>query len=107
MASICGIAPGIPGIIWQVDQDAFNDDGIVNFYYADSFTSFAISFFLYWVLCILFPFKIGKEQDEEDYYGSFTEEVAIKKGMIPYDVSKDISFTEVEPIDRKKNTHKT
>ncbi|VUG17981.1 THI7 [Brettanomyces bruxellensis] len=107
IASICGIAPGIPGIIWQVDQDAFNDNGIVNFYYADSFTSFAISFFLYWVLCILFPFKIGKEQDEEDYYGSFTKEVAIKKGMIPYDDSKDISFTDVEPIDRKKNTHKS
>lgn len=84
-AWVAGMAPGLPGIAAQVNPDMFkNDPGIVNFYYADSFTSFLISFFTYWILCLIFPVKIGIAHDDKDFYGAFTDEVARKKGMIPY-----------------------
>ncbi|XDT38492.1 Hypothetical protein J6899_05302 [Nakaseomyces glabratus] len=81
IAMIVPMAPGLPGIAWQVNHNAFNNRGIVNFYYGDSFFAFVMSFCLYWILCIIFPFKINVLQD---YYGAFDEKTAIKKGMVPY-----------------------
>ena len=74
----------LPGIAWEVDQNYFHNAGIINFFYGDSFFSFLISFFLYWGLCVVFPFKITVKQDGKDYYGAFTDEEARKKGMVPY-----------------------
>ncbi|KAI8392469.1 hypothetical protein J6895_05340 [Nakaseomyces glabratus] len=84
IAMIVPMAPGLPGIAWQVNHKAFNNRGIVNFYYGDSFFAFVMSFCLYWILCIIFPFKINVLQDDKDYYGAFDEKTAIKKGMVPY-----------------------
>lgn len=84
VAIICGIAPGLPGIAWNVNKKYFHNDGIVNFYYGDSFFAFLISFFLYWILCLIFPIKINIEHDDKDYYGAFTDEVARSKGLIPF-----------------------
>lgn len=83
-AWIAGMAPGLPGIAWEVNNDYFTNTGIVNFYYGDSFFSFVISFFLYWILCLIFPIKITIKQDDKDYYGCFTDEVARKKGLVPH-----------------------
>lgn len=84
VAWVCGMTPGLPGIAWQVNNNYFHNKGIINFFYGDSFFSFVISFFLYWFLCVVFPFEINILNDEKDYYGAFTEEVARKKGMVPY-----------------------
>ncbi|AJT77976.1 BHH_G0050840.mRNA.1.CDS.1 [Saccharomyces cerevisiae] len=84
VAWVCGMAPGLPGIAWEVNNDYFNNTGIINFFYGDSFFSFLISFFVYWGLCLLFPFKITVKHDDKDYYGAFTDEEARKKGMVPY-----------------------
>lgn len=84
LAFVCGMAPGLPGIAWSVNNNYFHNQGIVNFFYADSFTAFLISFFLYWILCLIFPIKIKIEHDDKDYYGAFTDEVARKKGLVPY-----------------------
>ncbi len=78
------MTPGLPGIAWQVNNNYFHNKGIVNFYYGDSFFAFAISFSLYWILCLLFPFKIEILHDDKDYYGAFDDDTAIKKGMVPY-----------------------
>ncbi|CCE62376.1 hypothetical protein TPHA_0C02230 [Tetrapisispora phaffii CBS 4417] len=83
-AMTVGMAPGLPGIAWQVDNNYFNNQGIVNFYYGDSFFSFAISFFTYWIVCYFFPITITVPHDTKDYYGAFDDEVARKKGLIPY-----------------------
>lgn len=83
-AMILGMAPGLPGIAWQVNNNYFDNKGIVNFYYGDSFFSFFISFFVYWCTCYFFPVTITIPHDDKDYYGSFTDEVARKKGMIPF-----------------------
>ncbi|EDO17596.1 hypothetical protein Kpol_1061p20 [Vanderwaltozyma polyspora DSM 70294] len=83
-AMVVGMAPGLPGIAWQVNNDYFHNKGIVNFYYGDSFFSFAISFFFYWILCYFFPIKVTIPHDDKDYYGALTDEVARKKGMIPF-----------------------
>ena len=85
VAWVAGMTPGLPGIAWQVNNNYFTNRGIVNFYYGDSFFSFVISFFLYWILCVAFPFKIDILNDAKDYYGAFTTEEAIAKGMVPYD----------------------
>ena len=84
VAWVCGMAPGLPGIAWEVNNDYFHNTGIINFFYGDSFFSFLISFFVYWGLCLLFPFKITVKHDDKDYYGAFTDEEARKKGMVPY-----------------------
>ena len=84
VAWVCGMAPGLPGIAWEVNNDYFHNIGIINFFYGDSFFSFLISFFVYWGLCLLFPFKITVKHDDKDYYGAFTDEEARKKGMVPY-----------------------
>lgn len=83
-AWVAGMAPGLPGIAWEVNNDYFHNKGIINFYYGDSFFSFIISFFLYWILCLIFPYKITIKQDDKDYYGCFTDEVARKKGLVPH-----------------------
>ncbi|AJT80426.1 Thi72p [Saccharomyces cerevisiae YJM681] len=84
VAWVCGMAPGLPGIAWEVNNDYFHNTGIINFFYGDSFFSFLISFFVYWGLCLLFPFRITVKHDDKDYYGPFTDEEARKKGMVPY-----------------------
>ena len=81
---VVGMTPGLPGIDWQVNNNYFHNKGIVNFYYGDSFFAFAISFSLYWILCLIFPFKIEILHDDKDYYGAFDDDTAIKKGMVPY-----------------------
>ncbi|AQZ11355.1 THI7 (YLR237W) [Zygosaccharomyces parabailii] len=91
-AWIAGMAPGLPGIAWEVNNKYFNNVGIVNFYYGDSFFSFVISFFLYWILCLVFPVKINIKQDDRDYYGAFTDDEARAKGMIPY---SEVSLEEI------------
>ncbi|CAR24120.1 Thiamine transporter thi7 [Lachancea thermotolerans] len=85
-AFVCGMAPGLPGIAAEANANimAKMDRGIVNFFYADSFTSFAISFFMYWILCLIFPVKIGIEQDDKDYFGAFTDEEARERGVVPF-----------------------
>ncbi|CCF59595.1 hypothetical protein KAFR_0H01860 [Kazachstania africana CBS 2517] len=93
IAWICGMVPGLPGMAWQVNSNLFNNSGIVNFYYGDSFFSFLISFFLYWILCIVFPPKIEILHDDKDYFGAFTDEMARRKGLVPY---SEISEEEIE-----------
>lgn len=85
VAWVVGMAPGLPGIASQVNPNYFSNKGIVNFYYGDSFFSFMISFFLYWFLCVVFPFNIDILHDAKDYYGSFSTEEAVAKGIIPFE----------------------
>ncbi|SSD62032.1 uncharacterized protein SCODWIG_03794 [Saccharomycodes ludwigii] len=103
-AWVVGMAPGLPGMAWQVNNDYFNNRGIVNFYYADSFTSFLISFFTYWGLCLIFPVKIKIKHDDKDYYGAFTDEEARKKGMVPY---SELSAEEIQKVFDKVNNETT
>lgn len=84
VAWIVGMTPGLPGMAWETNNKLFNNKGIVNFYYGDSFFSFVMSFFLYWILCLIFPVRVKVKRDEKDYYGAFGEEEARKKGMVPY-----------------------
>ncbi|CCH58854.1 hypothetical protein TBLA_0A10780 [Henningerozyma blattae CBS 6284] len=102
VALACGMTPGFPGIAWQVNNNYFRNKGIVNFYYGDSFFSFLISFFLYWILCLIWPTKIEIKHDDADYYGAFTDEMAMKKGMIPYS-----QLTEDEVLKHMKHDGKS
>ncbi|CCK67948.1 thiamine transporter THI7 KNAG_0A02590 [Huiozyma naganishii CBS 8797] len=100
VAWIFGMTPGLPGIAWEVNNNYFHNKGIVNFFYGDSFFAFAISFFLYWALCYVFPFKIDILHDDMDYFDAFTDEEAEEKGMIPFSqitpemISNHIMFKE-------------
>lgn len=96
LAFLCAMAPGIPGIVWAVNNDNIANKGIINYYYADTFTSFLISFFLYWLLCLLFPLEINKKHDDKDYYGAFTDEKARMKGMIPFSELAEDEFNEYQ-----------
>ena len=80
-------APGLPGIYYQVHPPAVMSvaqRGILDYFYFNCFTSSLISFFLYWGLCVIWPVQ-QSVPDDKDYYGAFTTEQAIKRGMVPYD----------------------
>lgn len=100
VAWICGMTPGLPGMAWQVNPNYFHNKGIVNFFYGDSFFAFVISFFLYWILCLIFPYKIEVLTDDKDYYGAFDDETARAKGLIPF------SELPSDEIDHYKFDHK-
>ncbi|GAV52915.1 hypothetical protein ZYGR_0AI01970 [Zygosaccharomyces rouxii] len=104
VAWVVGMTPGLPGMAWETNNKLFNNRGIVNFYYGDSFFSFFMSFFLYWFLSVVFPVKIKIKRDEKDYYGAFTEEEAREKGMVPYSevTNEEIAFhhNQIAPLRR-------
>lgn len=84
-AFIAGVAPGLPGMAWQVNPDYFSNVGIIRFYYADSFFAFLISFSSYWALCYFWPVTITVVIDEFDYFDAFTEKERLKYGISPLD----------------------
>lgn len=88
-------APGLPGLYYQIHPDQKHSPGIDNFFYANSFVAFLISFFSYWILCLIWPLKITIKQDSKDYYNAFTEAQALKKGMIPYSQLTEEDLNEV------------
>lgn len=51
---------------------------------------------LYTTLCFIFKVKRAGMQDEHDMYGTFEEEVAIKKGIAPFEGPKVIDDIEVQ-----------
>ncbi|GAV47901.1 hypothetical protein ZYGR_0I01970, partial [Zygosaccharomyces rouxii] len=106
VAWIVGMTPGLPGMAWETNNNLFNNKGIVNFYYGDSFFSFFISFFVYWFLCLIFPFKINIKHDDKDYYGAFSDEEARKRGMVPYsEVTNDeIAYHHDQRVHRSGST---
>lgn len=93
IAWVVGMTPGLPGMAWQVNNNYFHNKGIVNFFYGDSFFSFSISFFLYWILCFFFPSKITILHDDKDYFCSLKDEVARARGMVPF---SEISQEEID-----------
>ncbi|SCU81710.1 LADA_0C00606g1_1 [Lachancea dasiensis] len=95
-AFTCGMAPGLPGLAAEANPNIQVSQGILNFYMADSFTSFLISFFVYWILCLVFPVKINIKQDDKDYYGAFTDEQARKRGLIPFSELHDSEVNEYD-----------
>lgn len=103
IAFVCGVGPGLPGMAWQINNNYFHDaQGIINFYYGDSFFAFLISFFVYWFLCWIKPIKISQETDEKDFYNAFTEKEQIKYGMEPLEDSSVNLSEEVEHIPESK-----
>ncbi|SCU96706.1 LAFA_0G07668g1_1 [Lachancea sp. 'fantastica'] len=99
-AFVCGMTPGLPGLAAEANPNIKVSQGILNFYLADSFTSFLISFFTYWIVCLIFPVKIKIEQDDKDYYNSFTDEEARRRGMAPF---SELLPEEVNEYDYQKN----
>lgn len=84
IAFVCGVGPGLPGVAWQINNHYFtNAQGIINFYYGDSFFAFLISFTLYWFLCWIKPVQISQAVDDKDYYNALTEKEQIKYGIEP------------------------
>lgn len=90
-------APGLPGIYYQVhypEEMTTAINGIMNYFYYNCFTSSLISFFGYWGLCLIWPVQ-QSVPDDKDYYGAFTTEQAIKRGMVPYDELTEEELQEV------------
>ncbi|CCH41629.1 putative membrane protein [Wickerhamomyces ciferrii] len=99
VAFVCATAPGLPGMAWQINNHYFsNAQGIINFYYGDTFFAFLISFFIYWGLCLWKPVTITQEVDKKDYYNAMTGKELVKYGVEPCDEKSLNSSDEVEQI---------
>lgn len=79
-----GWASQIPGFIHAVNPSIVVPAGCNELYDLAYVLGFAISFLVHIGLNRIWPVKGLGEIDEEDYYGTFTEEEARKMGMAPY-----------------------
>lgn len=120
---VIATAPGLPGIYYQIhmpENPTTAQTGIMNYFYANCFTSSLLAFFLYWILCLIWPVQ-QSIPDDKDYYNAFSTEEARKRNMIPYcelteeelqnvgmskqhDDDEDTSSTDVASYDEVKKT---
>lgn len=96
---ILGVAPGLPGMAYQV-KSFNNSSGILNFYYGDTFFAFLISFTTYYVLCWFFPISFT-DCDDEDYYNAFTEKERLKYNLKPFNEIESETYEIIEIADKK------
>ncbi|CAI4817316.1 ASN_collapsed_G0051540.mRNA.1.CDS.1 [Saccharomyces cerevisiae] len=76
----CGMAPGLPGIAWEVNNDYFHNTGIINFSMVILSSPFGFPFRLLGNYASSFPSKITVKHDDKDYYGAFTDERSTEEG---------------------------
>ncbi|KAI1858719.1 uncharacterized protein JN550_012469 [Neoarthrinium moseri] len=84
VAWICGFATQLPGFAASVTPNSVRvGQGWTRLYYLAFPLGFAISFVIYFIVNTIWtPIGVG-EIDTEDYYGTFTEEEALKMGVLP------------------------
>lgn len=96
---VVGFAPAMPGMIANVNTSVTVSQGVLNYYRGNYLFGFAVSAFLYIALCFVAKPKGAGLQDEEDVYGTFEEEVAIKRGITPWEQPKHAGIAhDVAPV---------
>lgn len=80
---IVGFTPQLPGFINAVNPGIVVPVGCTRLYYLAFPVGFAISFLLHVLINYLFPPRGLGEIDEVDSYGTFTDDEAIRLGVVP------------------------
>lgn len=102
---VIAFAPALPGLINSVTPSIKVSTGIRNFYYGNTVFEYCISFFLVIVSSYIWPHKDVLEEDEFDYFGTFTEEECRAKGIVPYSevTDKDLQLDPIVSVLSKDN----
>ncbi|KAH7123283.1 NCS1 nucleoside transporter [Dactylonectria estremocensis] len=79
-----GFTPAMPGMISAANPDVLVSDGIYKYYLGNYLFGFLTASILYTALCMAFKVKGAGLQDDTDLYGTFSENVALEKGMSPF-----------------------
>jgi NCS1 family nucleobase:cation symporter-1 len=91
---LVGFAPAMPGMIAAVNPSVTVNQGVLNYYRGNYLFGFAMAGGLYVILCLISKPKGVGQQDEEDIYGTFEEETAIKRGITPWEAPKRLGMAE-------------
>ncbi|KAM5343836.1 hypothetical protein ACJ41O_012373 [Fusarium nematophilum] len=89
LAWIVCFVPAMPGMIANVSQKVTISKGLYNYYLGNYLFGFFEAAVLYLVLCLASKPKGPGLQDEEDIYGTFEENVAIRKGITPHSKAQE------------------
>ncbi|GJC94418.1 NCS1 nucleoside transporter [Colletotrichum higginsianum] len=100
VAWVVCFVPAMPGMIAAVNPSVKISDGLYKYYLGNYIFGFLEAGTLYAVLTFVFkPKRIGY-QDDFDIYGTFDDDVAIKKGMAPFERPKRVDGPiEGTPVD--------
>ena len=80
----------IPGFAHAVTPSVTVPEACTNLYYLAFPLGFAVSFLAHWAINTAFPPPGLREKDAVDYYGTFTDEEALKLGVSPNDTYEGV-----------------
>lgn len=80
---LIGVAPGLPGLINAANSNLTITEGAMHFYQGSCIFQFAISFACHYFINRVWKVDI-EEQDDTDFFDTFTAEECSKLNMIPY-----------------------
>ncbi|TDZ99661.1 Thiamine transporter [Colletotrichum sidae] len=90
VAWVVCFVPAMPGMVAAVNPNVEINDGLYKYYLGNYIFGFLEASALYAALTFAFkPQRLGL-QDDFDVYGTFEEDVAIKKGMAPFERPKRV-----------------
>ncbi|TDZ37356.1 Thiamine transporter [Colletotrichum spinosum] len=90
VAWVVCFVPAMPGMVAAVNPNVKINDGLYKYYLGNYIFGFLEASALYAALTFAFkPQRLGL-QDDFDVYGTFEEDVAIKKGMTPFERPKRV-----------------
>lgn len=89
--------PALPGLIHSVTPSIEVSEGIKNFYYGNTIFEYLITFFLVIVSSYIWPYENVEEEDEYDFFHTFTDEECAKKHIVPYS-QIDESDLKIDPV---------
>lgn len=87
VAWVVCFVPAMPGMIANVNASVTVSEGLYHYYLGNYLFGFFEAAVLYTAFCYAFKPKGAGLQDDMDVYGTFDENLAIRKGMAPFDKS--------------------
>lgn len=76
--------PAMPGMISTLNPSIKVSQGAINYYRGNYIFGAASAAVLYYVACQIWKIKNAGKRDEYDFYGTFDEKAASRKGITPF-----------------------
>ncbi|KAK5062958.1 hypothetical protein LTR84_005034 [Exophiala bonariae] len=99
---VCFI-PAMPGMISTLNPSIKVSQGAIEYYYGNYIFGAASASVLYYIACQIWKVKNAGKRDEYDFYGTFDDKVASKKGIAPFQGVKGEGAPEDEDDEEGKH----
>ncbi|RVX68775.1 hypothetical protein B0A52_07661 [Exophiala mesophila] len=76
--------PAMPGMIGTLNPNIYVGQGAIQYYWGNYLFGSTSAAVLYVIVCKIWKIKNAGKRDEYDFYGTFDEDVATKKGITPF-----------------------